>query len=244
MRKEIGIIIVCILSLLSMRLGAQTARYAEHSALAEGKWVKVKVDQTGIYKLTHAELQAMGFSDPTKVSVHGYGGAMLAEDFSQPYTDDLPATPVWRGNDYLLFYAQGAIQWSYDRSEALFTHTRNPYATAGYYFLTDATETAEMTTQPTVEGATVRLTTFDEHLLHEQELVSLTQSGRELFGEDFSGATPRTITTFSSLPGITNGDAKVTMRFISKVSSGSGQATLSVNNSNLLSLTLPSTTSS
>ena len=168
MRKEIGIIIVCILSLLSMRLGAQTARYAEHSALAEGKWVKVKVDQTGIYKLTHAELQAMGFSDPTKVSVHGYGGAMLAEDFSQPYTDDLPATPVWRGNDYLLFYAQGAIQWSYDRSEALFTHTRNPYATAGYYFLTDATETAEMTTQPTVEGATVRLTTFDEHLLHEQ----------------------------------------------------------------------------
>lgn len=244
MRKEIGIIIVCILSLLSMRLGAQTARYAAHSVLAEGKWVKVKVDQTGIYKLTHAELQAMGFSDPTKVSVHGYGGAMLAEDFSQPYTDDLPATPVWRGNDYLLFYAQGPIQWSYDRSEALFTHTRNPYATAGYYFLTDATETMEMATQPTVEGATVRLTTFDEHLLHEQELVSLSQSGRELFGEDFSGATPRAITTFSSLPGITNGDAKVTMRFVSKVSSGSGQATLSVNNSNLLSLTLPSTTSS
>ena len=67
MRKEIGIIIVCVLSLLSTSLGAQTARYAEHSALAEGKWVKVKVDQTGIYKLTHAELQAMGFSDPTKV---------------------------------------------------------------------------------------------------------------------------------------------------------------------------------
>ena len=41
MRKEIGIIIVCILSLLSTSLGAQTARYAEHSALAEGKWVKV-----------------------------------------------------------------------------------------------------------------------------------------------------------------------------------------------------------
>ena len=244
MRKEIGIIIVCILSLLSTSLGAQIARYAEHSALAEGKWVKVKVDQTGIYKLTHTELRAMGFSDPTKVSVHGYGGAMLAEDFSQPYTDDLPTTPVWRGNDYLLFYAQGPVKWSYDRSEALFTHTRNPYATAGYYFLTDATETAEMATQPTVEGATVRVTTFDEHLLHEQELVSLTQSGRELFGEDFSGATPRTITTFSSLPGITNGDAKVTMRFVSKVSSGSGQATLSINNSKLLTLTLPATTSS
>ena len=78
MRKEIGIIIVCILSLLSTGLRAQTDRYAAHSVLAEGKWIKVKVDQTGIYKLTYAELKAMGFSDPTKVSVHGYGGAMLA----------------------------------------------------------------------------------------------------------------------------------------------------------------------
>ena len=53
MRKEIGIIIVCILSLLSTGLRAQTDRYAAHSVLAEGKWIKVKVEQTGIYKLTY-----------------------------------------------------------------------------------------------------------------------------------------------------------------------------------------------
>ena len=39
MRKEIGIIIVCILSLLSTGLRAQTDRYAAHSVLAEGKWI-------------------------------------------------------------------------------------------------------------------------------------------------------------------------------------------------------------
>ena len=244
MRKQIRKIIgVWLWLLLCPLLWAQADRYASHSHLAEGKWVKVKVEQTGVYKLTNAALQAMGFTDPSKVSVHGYGGAMLAEDFSQPYADDLPATPVWRTTDGLLFFAQGPIQWAYDAKQSLFTHTRNPYSTAGYYFLTDATATAEMTTQPSVEGAIVRLTTFDEHLLHEQELVSVAYSGRELFGEDFSSATPRTLSTFSSLPGITDDDAKVTMRFISKVTSGSGKATLSINNSALLSLTLSSTSS-
>ena len=244
MRKQIRKIIgVWLWLLLCPLLWAQADRYASHSHLAEGKWVKVKVEQTGVYKLTNAALQAMGFTDPSKVSVHGYGGAMLAEDFSQPYTDDLPATPVWRTSDGLLFFAQGPIQWAYDAKQSLFTHTRNPYSTAGYYFLTDATATAEMATQPSVEGAIVRLTTFDEHLLHEQELVSVAYSGRELFGEDFSSATPRTLTTFSSLPGITDDDAKVTMRFISKVTSGSGKATLNINNSALLSLTLSSTSS-
>lgn len=244
MRKQIGFILTGLFCLLCTSLWAQADRYASHSVLAEGKWVKVKVDQTGIYKLTYDALRNLGFEDPSKVSVHGYGGAMLAEDFSQPYMDDLPATPVWRGSDHLLFYAQGPIQWHYEEGEGTFTHTRNPYATVGYYFLTDATETTEMDIQPSVEGATVRLTTFDEHLLHEQELVSVAQSGRELFGEDFSGATPRTISTFSSLPGITHGDAKVTMRFIAKIASGSGKATLSVNNSALLNLTIPSTSSS
>lgn len=64
---------------------------------------EIRVDKTGIYKLSYADLKNMGFSDPSKVSVHGYGGWPLDEDFSKEYIDDVPSTPVWRGSDYLLF---------------------------------------------------------------------------------------------------------------------------------------------
>lgn len=106
--------------------------------------------------------------------------------------------------------------------------------------MTDATPTNDMTSVAQASGASTRITTYDDYLLHEQELVSVNQSGREFFGEDFSGARPRTISTFSSIPGITDADGKVTMRFISRINSGSGTASLSINDSELLDITIPS----
>lgn len=238
MRRFIYIFIIGLLLCFSLK--AEGSGYAAQSLLKEGKWVKIRVDKTGIYKLSYADLQGMGFTDPSKVSVHGYGGWPLDEDFSQTCIDDVPSIPVWRGTDYLLFYGKGPVKWTYNSSDKTFTHTNNPYSLYGYYFVTDATATNEMATAAQVSGASTRITTYDDYMLHEQDLVSVNQSGRELFGEDFSSATPRTISTFSSIPGITGADGKVTMRFISRVNSGTGTASLSVNNSELLSLNIPS----
>lgn len=238
MRRLIYIFIISLL--FCSYTWADNSRYASKSLLAEGKWVKIRVDKTGIYKLTYADLESMGFSDPSKVSVHGYGGWPLDEDFSKEYIDDVPSTPVWRGNDYLLFYGKGPVKWEYDSSSQAFVHTNNPYSLYGYYFVTDATPTNDMASVAQASGASTRITTYDDYLLHEQDLVSVSQSGREFFGEDFSGATPRTISTFSSIPGITDADGKVTMRFISRINSGSGTASLSINDSELLDVTIPS----
>lgn len=238
MRRLIYIFIIGLL--LCSYTWAQDNRYASKSLLSEGRWVKIRVDKTGIYKLSYADLQSMGFSDPSKVSVHGYGGWPLDEDFSKEYIDDVPSTPVWRGSDYLLFYGKGPVKWEYDSSSQTFVHTNNPYSLYGYYFVTDATPTNDMTSVAQASGASTRITTYDDYLLHEQELVSVNQSGREFFGEDFSGARPRTISTFSSIPGITDADGKVTMRFISRINSGSGTASLSINDSELLDITIPS----
>jgi len=237
MRRLIYIFIIGLL--LCSYTWADGSRYASKSLLSEGKWVKIRVDKTGIYKLSYADLKNMGFSDPSKVSVHGYGGWPLDEDFSKEYIDDVPSTPVWRGSDYLLFYGKGPVKWEYDSSSQTFVHTNNPYSLYGYYFVTDATPTNDMTSVAQASAST-RITTYDDYLLHEQELVSVNQSGREFFGEDFSGARPRTISTFSSIPGITDADGKVTMRFISRINSGSGTASLSINDSELLDITIPS----
>lgn len=235
------------IGLMALLLGgrAMAFTYASSSALASGRWVKIQVAENGIYRLTDEDLRAMGFEDPARVSIHGYGGWPLDEDFSLTnYTDDLPTVPVWRGEGYLLFYGKGPIKWEYDPNTRAFVHTNNPYSTAGYYFVTDATEPLEAEVVASESGAATRVTDYDDYLLHEREAYSPSRSGRELFGEDFSSAQPRTITTFSSIPGITSADGKVTMRFISNVTSGVGVATLMIDRSEIMTLSIPSNSDS
>lgn len=236
--------LICILvgSLLNVFPSVAAGdRYAASSALAEGKWVKVQIDQTGIYKLTYAELKKMGFDDPSKVSVCGYGGWPLEEDFSKPYIDDVPAVAVWRGADYLLFYGKGPVKWEYDGSSKTFVHTNNPYSLYGYYFVTDAVPTKEMTAAAKASGAALQITTFDDYRVHEKDLASLNDSGRELFGESFETSQSQNFSF--TVPGITNDDAKVTLRFVSRVTSGSGSVTLSTGGQTLIEGTVPSSSS-
>jgi len=51
------------------------------SALSSGKWGKISVTETGLYKLTYSDIAAMGIN-PALVQIYGYGGALLEEDFS------------------------------------------------------------------------------------------------------------------------------------------------------------------
>ena len=222
---------------------ADGSKYATSSALASGKWVKIQIEDRGIYKLTYADLQGMGFSDPAKVSVHGYGGCMLDEDFSNPYIDDIPAVPVWRGDDYLLFYGCGVINWTYDKSTESFVHTNNPYSNYGYYFLTDATGTKEMESVASAAGASLKVTTFDDYRLHEKDLVSVNNSGRELFGEAMDMTLSRDF-SFTGITGITNDDGKIALRFIAKPTTGNGSVSMSVDGEKLLEKTIAQSGSS
>ena len=222
---------------------ADGSKYAPSSALASGKWVKIQIEDRGIYKLTYADLRGMGFSDPAKVSVHGNGGCMLDEDFSNPYIDDIPAVPVWRGDDYLLFYGCGVINWAYDKSTESFVHTNNPYSNYGYYFLTDATGTKEMESVASAAGASLKVTTFDDYRLHEKDLVSVNNSGRELFGEAMDMTLSRDF-SFTGITGITNDDGKIALRFIAKPTTGNGSVSMSVDGEKLLEKTIAQSGSS
>jgi hypothetical protein len=204
------------------------------------------VEKTGIYKLTYADLQKMGFADPSKVSVHGYGGWPLDEDFSRPCIDDLPATALYRGADYLLFYGKGPVKWEYDAANYTFVHTNNPYAMYGCYFLTDATEVKEMDVDASIDsGASLTIQTYDEYRVFEEELVSVNKSGhdrsgRELYGESFAeGGSHILSSPVFQIQGITDEDAKVSMRFIAHPFSTPGLASLSIDGQTLFGLSIP-----
>lgn len=104
--------------------------YAPASKLAEGKWVKIAVKESGIYQITADDILTWGLgSDLSQIHVFGYGGAPLSEKMlGENYVDDLPQVPVVRSGNRILFYAQGPTTWK--KLNARFDHlqVQHPYA--------------------------------------------------------------------------------------------------------------------
>lgn len=229
---ERRLVYLCVVFLFLSTWGqAEGSRYAASSVLSNGLWKKIRIEKTGIYKITYEELKKMGFSDPAAVSVHGYGGWPLDEDFTHPYVDDLPAVAVYRGGDYLLFYGKGPVKWEYEAAKKQFKHTNNPYSMYGCYFLTNATPAKAIETVPLLkEDAALKITTFDDYRLYEEEHLSVNKSGRDLFWKKFSNRTLSV--SLESIPGTIEDTQLVTCRTISKTTNRQ-QLTLFVNDEDI-----------
>lgn len=166
--------------------------YASSSRLASGKWVKIKVTETGIQTLTTSRLRQLGFSDPSKVKVYGYGGRMIADALDDNQKDDLPQLPVVRTPGAILFYGVDNIglQTSPDRNGNL-RHIQNSYASDSFYFLSDMdtedVELARRDASPSASASTI--TSFRQMILHEKELTAPAAMGRMMVGEDFRTST-------------------------------------------------------
>lgn len=160
------------------------------SLLSSGRWTKISVANSGVYKITNAELKKMGFGNPEKVRVFGFGGYLLSQRFEDLTIDDLPEVPLHRLQDGLLFYARGTLSWKPDASNRYFVRERNFYSDKGYYFLTDRDDIEERQIQviPSLQGVAENLiTTFNSYSLYEKDAYSWANTGRELFDDyDFS----------------------------------------------------------
>lgn len=200
-------------------------RYTTKSLLTEGKWVKIKVSQTGIFRISYESLRKMGFNKPDNVRLFGYGGAKLSESGIQNLPDDLIQQPLWRGSGYMLFYAKGPVAWNIDYTNTPY-HTINPYSVSGYYFLTES-ETIEplaiIEEQPgTIDGVT--MVTYSDYALYEKEEFSWYHSGSRFF-ESYDYQNRNTRQYQFSLDRITNDAVKLTVAF---AADGNRSSTLSI----------------
>lgn len=173
--------------------------YAASSVLASGKFIKIHITDSGIYKLTYEDLQNMGI-DPANVRIFGYGGALLDQNFMDPKIDDLPECTIWmekgsdgvfNAGDYILFYAQGIDSWKYDPTKSMFTHTANCYSNYGYYFVTSDAGTGKKINAKTLDvpqnAQILQINQFTDYQLHEKDAENLISSGKEFYGEIFNG---------------------------------------------------------
>ena len=220
--------------------GTRTAkdRYADHSVLQSGTWAKISVPETGFYQLTDALIRKAGFSDPSKVKLYGYGGALQPEKLTGDYlaeTDDLEEVPTCVIGGRRLFYGVGPVNWE---TAATTTRTRNPYSSAGCYFLTDW----ELTPSSSQEeesldtlGTPIYVseeefvaahypTANDYHDLYEVDNFAWYHGGRNLFDKTlFSIGNPRSYTLYA------NGDTGTLS--VALTYDGSISATIAVNDS-------------
>lgn len=195
--KKIVVILFCFICAVTSLI-AQSERYANNSVLNSGDWYKIQVSQSGIHKLTYEQLTEMGIANPSNVSVFGYGGAQLAEAFSQPYIDDLPQLSIYmeKGSDgvfgkgdYILFYAQGPIKWTYNTKQKIFEHEVNTYSNYGYYFVTSDYATPKYITVKNKLTASITspITSFDDYCLYEKDEINLINAGRVYLCDQLTG---------------------------------------------------------
>lgn len=155
--------------------------------LSEGRWVKISVPTTGFYQLTDSLLRAAGFTDPQRVKIYGYGGALQPEVLTADYlaaTDGLPQLPTCMVGQRRLFYGVGPINWE----SAVSVHrTCNYYSRVGCYLLTDSGDDAPLMLDEAGFLGTYYPSANDYHTLYEVDDFAWYHGGRNLYDRRLFG---------------------------------------------------------
>ena len=164
--------------------------YTSQSKLANGKWYKIKIKESGIYKITYSQLLEMGFTDFNNIGVFGYGG-MLSKFIDDSYIDDLPERPVYKvdansngifdKDDYLLFYADEANNVYYSEPDKNFKHEIHNYSEYSYYFISDKGSWKQAITENSLTNSDISLTSYSDYKFLEKDSLNIAGSGRRLF---------------------------------------------------------------
>lgn len=180
---------------MSTTSAANASYYSPSSVLTSGRWVKIRVNESGIQQITHKQLKEWGFDDPSKVTVYGFGGvAGVPELLDESTPDDLPQQLVEYRQDRLLFYGEANYRINlvhFPGKSALITVCpdieRNHAADAGYYFITDSQPIKEHTKIP--YKPLTSLPYLDYHWevsAIEEEIGNPAKQGQNYFGRDIS----------------------------------------------------------
>lgn len=171
------------------------------SLLSQGRWVKVHVDTTSVYRIPYTMLRDWGFSDPDKIIVAGYGSVERAHTLDTA-PDDLPILPVYRNDDAIYFYAEGDMRLTLTSTPGAssiipFTAHHNYYSSGSYYFIGERDGLASPDMEPSSStadsGNTTTISTHylpDHHVYRENHPAT---HGLFSYSRNISETSPRTI---------------------------------------------------
>ena len=211
------------------------------SVLQTGKWFKIGVLGTGVYKLDYTRLTqldpAFKTADPRQFRIYGNGGAPLPQANNAPRATDLTENAIqitgesdgrFDAADVLYFYAAGPKTVYFDKTEKRLRHQINPYSDTAFYFLTIADGLGKrISTQPVGTPPNSRvISTYDHYDFYERDTTTLTNSGRQWWG-DYFGTYPQQIFPFA-VPGRVPGAPSIVALTMVGVSPRSSSVSLSL----------------
>lgn len=145
--------------------------------LSYGPTLRVGVENSGVYRVTYADLQREGLLQAPvpsdRIAVYGNRAGMLPTLNTSDIYDDLTDLPIamydggdnqFDPGDYFLFYGQSPVVWHYrpdsDGSRPAFTHQQHNYSDRTYYFIgaNHPRAAARITDAPRQEPAATRPT--------------------------------------------------------------------------------------
>jgi hypothetical protein len=170
--------------------------YKQNSVLANGNWYKLAVQNSGVHRISYADLENMGMNpgaiDPRSIAIYGNGGGMLPELTTNFRYDDLMENAIFVSGegdgsfdqgDYILFYAESPHVWSWDENAEKFEHQLNIYSDRTYYFLTaDMGPGKRIQNQASVTlPATHQVGAFTDYKFIEEDDLNIVRTGRDWF---------------------------------------------------------------
>ena len=188
------------ISLFMLVLFVTSGSFAQSSDLpslfASGRWVKVETSAVGMHKIYYSWLKNIGFLHPENVKIFGSRNvAMSLSDAA--VSDNAPVVlPSFRfkesgGNEALLFYAEGPVNWSFDAVTGDFLHSVNSSSRGkSLFFLTEDSGKdllVPSVSQP-VGNPEVQLSDYDDFMAWEEENINLLESGTRWFTTLMTGS--------------------------------------------------------
>ena len=170
----------------------------ENSVLASGKWYKMSLSSTGIYKITYAELSSMGVPvasiNPKNIRLYHNGGGVLPVINSEKRHDDLVEIPIFVSGendgsfdmeDYIVFYGRGPV--TFRNVNGIYEKISNPYSDYSYVFLTtDLGEGKRIEHAATIaEAPDVDVDSFLDYKIIEDDAYNLNNMGATWYGDKF-----------------------------------------------------------
>lgn len=197
---------------------------SSENPLASGTFYKIKVDKSGVFKITKKFLADNGINpnniNPKYFRIYGNGGIMLPE-----YNQDLRFSSLqenaiqvvgeddgrWDDDDYALFYAQGAngfnlysdnmgnghkrTETRQDRS----VHLQNIYEDGAYYFINFDKGEGKRIQRKDAGIPSDLITRYDDYQFVDEEKYNLMKIGRVWVGDAFNKEKSITFNTRSPI---------------------------------------------
>ena len=201
---KISLSLFLLVFLLGCPVFGQTAsagHFADHSVLSTGKWYKVGIAESGVYKLTYSDLSSLGMDvdrvNPRNIRVYHNGGGTLSELNAVPRIDDLMEIPIivygeadgkFDRDDYILFYARGPVLWKYVSGTQSYVHQSNAYDDYSYAFVTaDLGPGQRIQTATAPDGVGEIVNEFLDYQLYEKDDYNIINGGRTYYSDIIDG---------------------------------------------------------